>query len=73
MESRGWSWAVWIYKQSNKGPVRECWSLYRNDKALDLPDVERDDADTIISKSAQLRTKNMVVYEPLQKALKPKE
>jgi glucan 1,3-beta-glucosidase len=73
MESRGWSWAVWIYKQSNKGPVRECWSLYRNDKALDLPDVERDDADTIISKWAQLKTKNMVVYEPLQKALRPKE
>jgi glucan 1,3-beta-glucosidase len=69
MESRGWSWALWIYKQTNKDPVRECWSLYRNNKALDLPDMERDDADKIIAKFAQLKTENLVVYEPLQKAI----
>jgi endoglucanase len=70
MESHDWSWALWIYKQSNKGPVYECWSLYRNNKNLDLPDVEKDDADKIIEKFAQLKTENMVIYEPLQKALK---
>jgi glucan 1,3-beta-glucosidase len=69
MESRGWSWALWTYKQSNKGPVHECWSVYRNNKALDLPNLARDDAAKIISSFAQLKTTNMVVYEPLQKAL----
>jgi hypothetical protein len=69
MEKHGWSWALWIYKQSNKDPVRECWSLYRNNKQLDLPNVESDTADKIIAKFAQLKTENMVTYEPLQKAL----
>jgi glucan 1,3-beta-glucosidase len=69
MEARGWSWALWIYKQSNKGPVRECWSLYRNNKALGLPDLEKDDAEKIITSFAQLKTENMVLYQPLQKAL----
>lgn len=69
MEAKGWSWALWIYKQSNKGPVRECWSLYRNNKALDLPDVEKDEADVIIKKFAQLKTDNMVIYEPMKKAV----
>jgi glucan 1,3-beta-glucosidase len=70
MESRGWSWALWIYKQTNKDPVHECWSLYRNDKPLDLPDVDKDDADKLLAKFAQFKTETMVLYEPLRKAVK---
>ena len=70
MESHGWSWALWIYKQASGNPVRECWSLYRNNKKLDLPDLERDEAASIIEKFAQLKTDNMVIYEPLQQAIK---
>jgi glucan 1,3-beta-glucosidase len=69
MEARGWSWALWTYKQSNKDPVRECWSLYRNNKALDLPNLEQDGAEKIITKFALLKTENMVIYEPMQKAV----
>src|SRR5262249_52087333 len=64
MERAGWSWALWIYKQANKDPVRECWSFYRNNQKLDLPDVERDEADVILSKLSRLGTENMVLYEP---------
>jgi endoglucanase len=69
MDGRGWSWAVWVYKQAGKDPVHECWSLYRNNKALDLPDLERDGADQIVAKLEQLRTDNLVVYEPLRRAV----
>jgi hypothetical protein len=72
MDKRGWSWALWIYKQSNRGPVSECWGIYRNNKALDLPDLEKDGADAIVQKFNQLRTENMVIYEPLRAALSDK-
>jgi glucan 1,3-beta-glucosidase len=69
MDDRGWSWALWLYKQADKNPVHECWSLYRNDKALDLPDFERDSADQILTKLGQLGTENMIVFEPLRRAV----
>jgi glucan 1,3-beta-glucosidase len=70
MDRRGWSWALWIYKQANKDPVRECWSFYRNDKPIDMPDVTRDDAETLVKKFEQFRTERLVAYEPLRAALK---
>jgi glucan 1,3-beta-glucosidase len=69
MEQHGWSWALWLYKQANKDPVRECWSLYRNNKSIDMPNMEKDSADQIISKWTQLKTENMVIYPPMQMAV----
>ena len=70
MDRLGWSWALWIYKQANKAPVRECWSFYRNDKPIDMPDVAKDDAETLLRKFEQFRTERMVVYVPLRDAVK---
>ena len=69
MDKQGWSWALWIYKQANKSPVRECWSIVRNDKSIDMPNIETDTAEQIIAKFDQLKSSNMVVYEPLKKAM----
>jgi hypothetical protein len=73
LDKRSWSWALWLYKQANKDPVRECWSFYRNARPVDMPDVERDPAERIVEKLKQLRTEQMVPYEPLARALKPAE
>lgn len=70
LDRRGWSWALWLYKQANKVPVRECWGFYRNAKPIAMPDIQRDSAERILDKLEQFRTENMVVYEPLRKAMK---
>jgi hypothetical protein len=73
MDKRGWSWCMWIYKQSNRGPVQEYWGVYRNNRNLDLPDMEKDSVEKILMKLDQLKTENMVVYEPLRTALTGKQ
>ncbi len=72
MEKRGWSWCLWLYKQSNRDPVSQCWGIYRNNRKLDLPDLEKDSVEKILAKLDALRTENMVVYEPLRAALADK-
>jgi hypothetical protein len=72
MEKRGWSWCLWLYKQSNRDPVSQCWGICRNNRKLDLPDVDKDSVEKILTKLEALRTENMVVYEPLRAALSEK-
>ena len=73
MDRAGWSWSLWIYKQANPNGVRGLWSLYRNAKKLDLPDFEKDDADTILTKiRTQLSSEHFELYEPVAKALAEK-
>jgi endoglucanase len=74
MDRAGWSWSMWIYKQANPAGVRGLWSLYRNTKKLELPDFERDDADTILTKiRTNLAADRFELYEPVAKALKALE
>jgi glucan 1,3-beta-glucosidase len=72
MEKHGWSWCLWLYKQSNRGPVSQCWGIYRNNRDLDLPDMEKDSVEKILTKLEALRTENMILYEPLRAALAEK-
>jgi aryl-phospho-beta-D-glucosidase BglC (GH1 family) len=70
MNRAGWSWALWIYKQTNPDGVRGLWSLYRNTKKLDLPNFERDDAETILKKiRTQMGHEHFELYGPVAKAL----
>ena len=70
MDRAGWSWALWIYKQTNPAGVHGLWSLYRNPQKLDLPDFDHDDADTILTKiRTQMSPEHFELYEPIAKAL----
>jgi glucan 1,3-beta-glucosidase len=70
MGRAGWSWSLWIYKQANPNGVQGLWSLYRNTKKLDLPDFDRDDAETILKKiRTQMSPEHFELYEPVAKAL----
>ena len=70
MRQVGWSWALWTYKQANPNGVRGLWSLYRNTTKLDLPDFEKDAADTILKKiRTQFSSEHFERYEPVAKAL----
>jgi hypothetical protein len=68
-DRRGWSWAVWIYKQANRDPVHGYWGFYRNRKAIDMPNPATDMAEELIAKMPQFRTDNMRLYEPMQRAV----
>jgi len=70
MGREGWSWALWIYKQTSSERVRECWSFYRNDKPMSLPDFKRDSLQAILGKIEGLRTENMSLYGALRDAVK---
>ena len=73
MDRAGWSWSMWIYKQANPAGVHGLWSLYRNTKKLDLPDFERDDYDTLMTKiHTNMDAENFERYEPVAKAFEPK-
>jgi glucan 1,3-beta-glucosidase len=70
MDRAGWSWALWIYKQTHPAGVHGLWSLYRNTKPLDLPDFDHDDADTLLTKiRTQMSPDHFELYEPIAKAL----
>lgn len=71
MESRGWSWAVWTYKQASAAgvPPDDFWSLYRNPSPTAIPDFAHDTLDAILRKIAGLRTENMTLFSPLAGAL----
>lgn len=68
MEGRGWSWAVWTFKQCKPEGVSpdEFWSFYRNDKPQDLPDFEKDPLDVLLKKIASLRTEEMSLFKPMR-------
>jgi hypothetical protein len=68
-DRRGWSWAVWIFKQANRDPVHGYWGFYRNKKPIEMPDVATDTAEQLIAKMQQFRTDNMALYEPMQRAV----
>lgn len=73
MERRGWSWAIWTYKQAARKPdsgVFGDWSFFHNDKPIDL-DWDHDDADTIIAKIQSLRTENLAPFAPMIDAVRP--
>ncbi len=72
MDAQTWSWAFWTYKQASKTPVRECWSIVRNGKPIDVPDMEKDSAEEILAKFRQLRSENLVMYKPIEAAFLPK-
>jgi hypothetical protein len=73
MGRAGWSWSMWIYKQANPAGVRGLWSLYRNTRKLDLPDFERDDADTLQRKiRTNIVADRFELYEPVARALEAK-
>ncbi len=71
-DQRGWSSAVWIYKQANRDPVHGYWGFYRNDKGIDMPNPAADSVEQLIGKMKQFRTENMVLYEPMQHAVMKK-
>lgn len=71
-DRRGWSWAVWIYKQANRNPVHGYWGFYRNTKAIDMPNLTSDTADQLVEKMKQFRSENMAVYEPMLRAVTTK-
>ena len=73
MGREGWSWALWIYKQTSRDPVRECWSLYRNDEPLSLPDFKRDSLQVILGKIENLRTEHMSLYGELRDAVQTRD
>jgi hypothetical protein len=68
-DQRGWSFAVWIYKQSNRDAVHGFWGFYRNNKAIDMPNPAADSVEQLVEKMKQFRTENMVLYEPMQRAV----
>lgn len=68
-EKRGWSSSVWIYKQANRHAVQGYWGFYRNNKDLDLPNLATDSVEQLVAKMAQFRTENMVLFEPMQRAV----
>ena len=68
-DRRGWSWAVWIYKQASRDPVHGYWGFYRNTKPIDVPNAATDTAEQLVAKMAQFRTENMALYEPMQRAV----
>jgi hypothetical protein len=72
MESRGWSWAVWTYKQMKAKGVSgdEFWSFYRNDKPQDLPDFEKDTLPEILRKIQLLRTENLTLFADMRDGVK---
>lgn len=73
MESRGWSWAIWTYKQTVRKPdaiVFGDWSFYHNEKPINI-DWEKDDADTILAKIQSLRTENLQPFSPMIDAVRP--
>ena len=68
-DHRGWSWAVWIYKQANRDPVYGYWGFYRNTKGIDTPNVTSDTTEQLVTKMKQFRTENMELYAPMQRAV----
>jgi len=73
MERRGWSWAIWTYKQTVRKPDPisfGTWSFFRNDRPMEI-DWERDDADEILAKIESLRTEHLQPYAPMIDAVRP--
>lgn len=72
MDARGWSWAIWTWKQTQPAGVsaEELWSFYRNDQPAALPDFEKDDLPTLLKKLAGLRTENMSLHASMSAAVK---
>jgi glucan 1,3-beta-glucosidase len=68
MGQRGWSWAIWTYKQTKPQgvPADEFWSFYRNESPIALPDFDKDSLADILSKVRALRTENMVLFGPMR-------
>jgi hypothetical protein len=68
MGSRGWSWAIWTYKQTNAGGVSPdiFWSFYRNARPLELPDFQTDTLPEILRKIRGVRTENLTLFAPLR-------
>lgn len=69
MDGREWSSALWIYKQADRNPVSQWWSIYRNQTALDLPNFASDSKEVILTKLQNVRTENLSRYGPMKDAL----
>jgi len=69
MDKAGWSWALWIYKEARRDGVKGIWSIYRNTKKVDMPNFDKDDAETLVRKMSVFSSKAFERYEPVAKAL----